>query len=479
MGRDVGIERLGNGMDSRYGTSVALFCLLGALLWPILIFGYPLLFWDSVDYLAVGSELSFGTMRPPVYAYAIRLLHGNTSLWPIILGQAVLAAWLIWRTMDAMQISRRGRMGAWAVIAVTSLPFFIIWVMADVLGGLLVLGAFVAVVRPPPGLLERVLLAVFLLGAGAAHVTYLPLLFGIGLILFAATLLWRDLGLSRAAALGIIAAPILATSVLLAANFTLYGVLRVTYSSPVLALSRQIEDGLTQRTLDAECPTRSWRLCSERAALEGASSLWFGFTDESPLNTRLGGMVGYAAEAQEIVAATTRRYWRESLSAGVWRAGALLFSYDSASFGRSAQNQILILQFLRDAGYAHLDGSANSSRLIQSPGLIAVTKLGDLTSLAWVPLLVVGGVIALRRRAPLAAVFLGLCFAAIIGNALIIGVGGDVEGRYHGRMAWLAVFACFLAAASGMVRSTSAVPVSAPRIWPERHRAAAWHRHPG
>ena len=439
-------------MESRYGNHLALVCLLAALLWPIVIFGYPLLFWDSVDYLAIGANFMFGTIRPPAYAYMIRLLHWDTSLWPIVLGQAALAAWLIWRTMDVMEVSRRGRMAAAAVIAVTSLPFFVIWIMADILAGLLVLGAFVAVARPPKSKLERVLLAGFLLGAGSAHVTYLPLLFGIGIVLFAASLFWRDLGLSRGAALGVIAAPMLATGILLAANFVLYGVVRVTYSSPVLALCRQIEDGLTQRVLDEECPARGWRLCGERAAVEGASSLWFGFTDESPLNARLGGMVGYASEAAEIVSVTTQRYWRESLSLGLRRAGALLLSSNSATFGRSADRQVAILEFLRNAGYAHLDGSSAASRLIRSPELIAVAALGNLTSLAWAPLLALGAVIAFRRRAPLAAVLLGLCFAAILGNAFLIGVGGDVEGRYHGRIAWVAVFACFLAAASGVVR---------------------------
>ena len=247
-------------MGLRSGNRLAVACLLAALLWPILIVGYPLLFWDSVEYIDVGAKLLFGTMRPPTYAFMIRLLHWNTSLWPIIVGQAGLTAWLIWRTMDAMRIvSWRGRMVAAAIIAVSSLPFFVIWVMADVLTALLVLGAFVAVARPPTSKLERALLVIFLLGAGSAHVTHLPLMFGVGVVLLAATFLWRDLGPSRAAALGITVAPVLLTGLLLAANYTLFGVVRVTYSSPVLALSRQVEDGLTQRTLDVECPVRHWK----------------------------------------------------------------------------------------------------------------------------------------------------------------------------------------------------------------------------
>lgn len=152
-----------------------------------------------------------------------------------------------------------------------------------------------------------------------------------------------------------------------------------------------------------------------------------------------------------------------SLALGLRRAGALLVSDDGASFGRTAAHQVAVLQHLADAGYAHLDESSRYSRLIQHPGLIAAAELGNLTALAWAPLLALGGVIALRRRAPLAALFLGLCLAAIVGNALIIGVGGDVEGRYHGRVAWLAVFGCYLAAVSSVVGSTRTLPVFAWR----------------
>ena len=123
--------------------------LLAASVWPILLVGYPMLFWDSIDYLAVGIQLGFGTLRPPVYAYMIRLLHWNLSLWPIVVGHAILAAWLIWRMLDALQVPWRSRLAAPVVIAMSSLPFFIIWVMADVLTGLMVVAAIVHLVRPP------------------------------------------------------------------------------------------------------------------------------------------------------------------------------------------------------------------------------------------------------------------------------------------------------------------------------------------
>ncbi|MDN3567148.1 hypothetical protein QWZ14_22440 [Paeniroseomonas aquatica] len=454
-------------MGSRKDLWLSLAGLVVALVWPILVVGYPLLFWDSLDYLGTGIELGYGTLRPPVYAYLIRLLHWNLSLWPVILGQVALAVWLIWRAMDALQVPWRSRLAAPVLIALSSLPFFVIWVMADILTGLMVLAAFILVARPPVRGWEHALVAGFAFLAGMAHVTHLPLLLGIGLVLLAAALLWPGLGLSRGAALGLIGAPVLAACLLVAANLALYGVARVTYSSPALALTRQVEDGLTQRTLDAECPTRRWRLCDERAALEGATSLWFGFADDSPLQARLGGMVGYAAEAAEIVSATTRRYWRDSLTAGIERAGAILLSRDSASFG-ARRDQAAILDLLRSHRYGYLDGGLD--RPLNTAELTAAARPGDLTALAWAPLLAVGGLIAWRRRAPLAAVFLGVTLAAIIGNALVIGVGGDVEGRYHGRLAWLAVFGCFLAATSRAVsrsdRSAAPAPPSFGKLEP-------------
>ena len=447
-------------MTPRQGAYLGIAGLLAALVWPILVVGYPMLFYDSVDYLTTGIQLGFGTLRPPVYGYMIRLLHWNLSLWPIVAGQALLAAWLIWRTLDALQVPWRSRLMVPAVIAVSTLPFFVIWVMADVLTGLMVMAAFVLVVRPPARAWEHALMAGFVFLAGMAHVTHLPLLFGVGLTLLLAALAWPALGLSRRAAIGVVAAPVLAAGLLLAANYALYGVVRVTYSSPALALTRQVEDGLTQRTLDAECPTRHWRLCADRPLLEGASSLWFGFAPDSPLQARLGGMVGYAAEAAEIVSATTRRYWRDSLVNGIARAGAILLSPDSASFG-ARRDQAAILQELRDHHLGYLDGGID--RPLRTAQLTAAAGPADLTGLASLPLVALGLLIAWRRRVPLAAVFLGLSLAAIIGNALIIGVGGDVEGRYHGRLAWLALMGCFLAATSLSVRRPAAMsPAMAP-----------------
>jgi len=424
--------------------------LMVALLWPVIVFGFPMLYWDSVDYLLMGQKPSFGAVRPPAYAWVIRLLHGNHSLWPIVIGQAGLAAWLIRRTLDALSVPDHGRLLVPAVVAVSSLPFFIIWVMADVLTGLLVLAAFVAVARPPRAWWERILLAGMLVGGAAAHVTHMPLLFGIGLILLLAAWAWPALGLSRQAALGVVAAPVLAAALLVAGNLAMYGVARITHSSPVFALARLIGDGLAQRTLAAECPARGWRICAERAQLDGVDSGFFMFSDDSPLNRTLGGMVGYAPEAAEVVAATLRQHWPEVLRLGLGRARETLLLPDAASDSRDAEHQIWAAGWLRDAGLGRFVSGLEDSPLVRNPALAAVSRPGDLTSLAWAPLLLLGAAIALRRRAPLAFLFVGLAGAAIIGSAVLVGIGGEAAGRYQGRVAWLAPFACALALLSGL-----------------------------
>ena len=428
-------------------------CLVVALLWPVLVYGYPLFFYDSTDYLAVGAGSALGTQRPPAYGYAIRLLHWNRSPWPIVAGQATLAAWLLWRTLDALRIPRGlRRIAVAAVVAATSLPFFVVGVMPDVLTGLLALGAFVAVARPPRHPVERALLAALLVGGAAAHITHLPLLLGFGVLLFVAASVWRGLGLSRVSALGVMAAPVLAAGLLLGANLAVYGVARFAYSSPVMALGRLIGDGLAQRTLAVECPARPWRICAERGALDGVTADWFMWDPESPLNTMLGGMVGYAPEAAEVVGATLRQHWPEALSVGFRRAGELLLLHTGASDAHGAEAQAYALRDLPQIGFAAWAEGIASSRLIQAPGVDAVATLGDLACFAWGPLLILAGALTLRRRSPFAALFVALSFAAILGNALVVGMGGEVHGRYHGRVAWLAALACAAAALSGTAR---------------------------
>ncbi|RZL41486.1 MAG: hypothetical protein EOP72_08500, partial [Variovorax sp.] len=117
---------------------------------------------------------------------------------------------------------------------------------------------------------------------------------------------------------------------------------------------------------------------------------------------------------------------------------------------RPAYHQAAILQTLRNAELGYLDDGID--RPLRTRRLTTAAKVGDRTSLARAPLLALGSLIAWLRKVPLALIFIGISFAAIVGNALIIGVGGDAEGRYRGRLVWPAIFGCFMAATSTATR---------------------------
>jgi hypothetical protein len=121
------------------------------------------------------------------------------------------------------------------------------------------------------------------------------------------------------------------------------------------------------------------------------------------------------------------------------------------------------VRWLRDAGLGRYVHGVEDTWLVRDPALAAIARAGDLTSLAWAPLLLLGAAVALRRRAPLALLFTALAGAAILGSALLVGIGGEAAGRYHGRVAWLAPLACLLALQSGLLRERRA----AAGLWDE------------
>src|ERR1035437_5173161 len=92
--------------------------LLGALLlsWPAILNGFPLIYPDSMTYLADGHVVAralflhqlseYYGVRSFFYSLGILPFHWNISPWPIVALQSLLIAWIIWLLVRAFT-SRR------------------------------------------------------------------------------------------------------------------------------------------------------------------------------------------------------------------------------------------------------------------------------------------------------------------------------------------------------------------------------------
>jgi hypothetical protein len=66
------------------------------LLWAALYNGYPLTFWDTRVYVEHAGSLLPRTDRLIGYSLVIRLLSAQRTLWPVVVAQCLLVAWLVW-----------------------------------------------------------------------------------------------------------------------------------------------------------------------------------------------------------------------------------------------------------------------------------------------------------------------------------------------------------------------------------------------
>src|ERR1700744_1475613 len=78
--------------------------LLTALFLAIALWnGFPLVFYDTGGYLAEGLQGAFLAERSPVYSLLLFLTGSAISLWPIVILQAFMTAWLLCETARAEQ----------------------------------------------------------------------------------------------------------------------------------------------------------------------------------------------------------------------------------------------------------------------------------------------------------------------------------------------------------------------------------------
>ena len=112
------------------------------LLWPAVWNGYPIVFADTGTYLAQAIHRFAGWDRPVFYSMFILPLHAGVTLWPVIVVQAALAAWILWLVSRALlpNISRAAFVVGTAMLAVaTWLPWMVSELMPDVFTPLLIL----------------------------------------------------------------------------------------------------------------------------------------------------------------------------------------------------------------------------------------------------------------------------------------------------------------------------------------------------
>jgi hypothetical protein len=167
------------------------------LLWPAVWNGFPIVFADTATYLTQAIHHYAGWDRPVFYSLFMLPLHATVTLWPVVVVQALLAAWVLRLVCRALLPSLSALAfvgGVFGLSICTWLPWLVCELMPDLFTPLLVLVLCLLAAVPerlsPPHRVTLVALATFLI---ATQQSSLPLACVLGTALIVLNRPWPSL----------------------------------------------------------------------------------------------------------------------------------------------------------------------------------------------------------------------------------------------------------------------------------------------
>jgi hypothetical protein len=426
--------------------------VLGGLFmtWPALYNRYPVLYPDSISYLAGGRLVAraiflhrFSTNyggRSLIYGLGILPMHWNISPWPVVALHALLTAYLIWLVVRSI-MPRRTVMGYFALLIplslFTSLAWFVSLIMPDILGPVLYLSIYLLVFAGET-ISPRERLAVFLIAwwAVASHITHLILGSGLCIVLATVLVLQRQpVGRWMGVVSKLAAIILLASAAHLALHTYLYGRPSLTGRRPAFLMARVIADGPGRWYLQQRCGQAKFVICDHvqevRNDMSADDFLWERngiWQTASPM-----GQERLRAEETAFVLAVLRTYpraelaiaiknfWEQLRTFALWGYGPdpwISEAFDRALPG--ARWRYLQTEQAQGALPAEFSTTAQNWMVITALGLV-----GALTALRW------------RHLSPRLVGLTVIIVSITIANAFVTGVFSVVEDRFQARVIWL------------------------------------------
>jgi hypothetical protein len=311
----------------------AVLVVLGAvfLSWPAIYNGYPLMYWDAVEYLAMGRKIAralflhrfsgdYGA-RSVFYSLAIYPLHWDAAPWLVVAMQCLLVAWVLWLVLRSIAPSY-AETGYICLILLltllTSVGWYASFVMPDILAPVLCLAIYLLVYAGDAlSSVERIALSLIAWWCITAHGSHLLLAASLCLLLAAATFLEqrlhkrncraRDFRAEGQFALIVIAAVV---SQLAVYGF-LYGKLSLAGRHPPFLMARVIADGPGRWYLEQHCPQVHWVICDDMSSLSTDSATWLFAPTGSWWSSTESVQLRMEAEEMPMVLATLGAYPRQ------------------------------------------------------------------------------------------------------------------------------------------------------------------------
>lgn len=466
---------------SNVATSLAAVAAAAALMMiPAIWNGYPLFYFDSVDYVRMPFTWVMPIWRTMPYAMMGLIGKLAGTLWVIPVLQSLAVAWVLHEALASFVRLPPGVTlvpVAALVAALTGLPWFAGEIMADVWASLVILGiATLAFGADRLGRTRSIALTVLVAVGVCFHTSHLAVAAGLVVCLLAMRRLMRG----RVPVRVLLPAVSLVGGVamILAIHWATVGRPFITQPSNILMLGRLVQDGLAKRLLDDACPTGELhlKLCAYRndPAMHGTANafLWA----PSPF-TNLGGWYSPLAEreAKMVMQETLRRYPAAHVLAALKLSAQQFFMLETGDglVDMREHAQYAMAQYYPDEYISFLKARQHSHHLksvAAAKRFAAGIDFNGLNALH-VPLFLIGLTTMLtlmarwRKRGEWRLLGLGSVVAlALLGNAFVCGALSNPNHRYQSRIAWLPILVVSIALVRRVEeRAATAVPAGAER----------------
>lgn len=436
-----------------------------AFLWPSIINGYPLVYFDTLGYLRVACSMDFEHyFRGIGYPIWLFLTGIQLSGWLPVVAQAAMNAALLCAV--AQLVLGNGWRRIWAILTAvlgTALlsagPMYASWLMADALTSWMFLGLCIWLLGTRRQ--SRIVGMLLTIASALSHNSHLPILITCALMLGAITFIFHDKvwTCSRRSILGII----LIAALLFPMNWVLgkavnYGGTRWS----LFLFNSFIGKGVIVETLDCYCFNADWDSCKLKQEFVDISKQrdpdWFLWKLDSPIH-RLGwtqnshepkDILWHAFRCclKRIVIGTLTGAWKQ-----FWRVDS-----NKEIYGAAAKKvRATIAKILPDE-LAQFEASKQANPIFIYNKSVKTVLIPYNERGIYVLIYCLGLVLMLvawrRKQKRLVTLFL-LLQAILISNSFVCSFASTLHGRLQGRIAWLTVF-CVLLGILALVRKEPA-----------------------
>ncbi len=415
---------------------------------PALYNGYPIMYFDSSNYINQSISLIATSTNPIGYPLFIRAFSWQFSLWPVIFAQGLILSMLIYFVIKSILQSKNTIKYHIAIITILSFFSSMSWVsstiMADIFTPISILSLYLLLSNKPQTGIK--IFAFISLGfASLVHFSNPVIIIAIIILILALEYFLFKNPIKEKLKIGGVLLILVIASMFFGKN---YNTIFTDKENPesirhVLLMARMAESGLLEEFLDEHCDDNRYSLCNYKDKLPRVASefVW----QKNGVFSLTGGWSNTKEEYNEVLnhIFTSPKYISLFAYKGIISTYKQLFTFRISNIvldNDSPVNEIIHQKF------KHEEKKFSVSQQHYS-NLLDTKQINNyyyfLCAISIVIIIVFISVSGLKKDKE-TILFILIIFGGILFNAAINGTFSNVVTRYQSRVNWLLILAASL-----------------------------------